>query len=55
MTAFAAGGGPSSDRPVSPQMDRFSVEHAAVTPEVPLSDQGDPGVVVSYPLPTPTP
>jgi anti-sigma factor RsiW len=49
--AFAVGGGPSDDRSVTPQMDRFGVEHVAVTPEVPLSDQGDPAVVVSYPLP----
>jgi anti-sigma factor RsiW len=51
VAAVVIGGGPSGGRPVTPQVDRFTVEHAAVTPEVPLTDQGGPGVVVSFPLP----
>jgi anti-sigma factor RsiW len=45
--AFLLGGGPAGGRAVTPQVDRFSVEHAAVTPEVPLTDQG--AVLVSFP------
>jgi anti-sigma factor RsiW len=51
-TAVLVGGGPTGGRPVTPQVDRFSVEHASVTPEVPLTDQGGPAAVVSFPLPT---
>lgn len=51
IAAVVVGGGPSGGRPVTPQVDRFSVEHAAVTPEVPLTDQGGPAVGVSFPLP----
>jgi anti-sigma factor RsiW len=51
VAAFVVGGGPANDRPVTPQVQRFSVEHASVAPEVPLSDEGGPAVVVSFPLP----
>lgn len=51
VVAFVAGGGPPAERNVRPQVDRFGVEHAAVTPEVPLTDQGSPAVDVSFPLP----
>ncbi|MFL6239541.1 MAG: anti-sigma factor family protein [Actinomycetes bacterium] len=49
--ALAVGGGTAGGRAVSPPVDRFGVEHAAVTPEVPLQDQGGPAVVVSFSTP----
>src|SRR5204863_9825668 len=52
VAAVVIGGGPSGGKPVTPQVDRFTVEHAAVTPEVPLTGQGGPGVAVSFRLPT---
>jgi anti-sigma factor RsiW len=51
VAAFLVGGGPVEGQPVSPQVDQFTVEHAAVTPEVPLTDQSGPAVTVSFPLP----
>ena len=52
VAAFLVGGGPAEGDPVAPQVDKYTVEHAAVTPEVPLTDQGGPAVTVSFPLPT---
>src|SRR6266576_3104220 len=49
--AFLLGGGPTGGRAVTPQVDRFAVEHAAVTPEVPLTDQGGNAALVSFTLP----
>jgi anti-sigma factor RsiW len=51
VAAFVVGGGPAEGQPVAPQVDKYTVEHAAVTPEVPLTDQGGPAVTVSFPLP----
>jgi anti-sigma factor RsiW len=45
--AFAVGGGPAGGPPVTPQIDQFTVEHAAVADEVPLTDTGS-AVTVSF-------
>jgi hypothetical protein len=52
IAAFAVGGGPADGRSITPQVDRFGVEHAMVAPEVPLEDEGGPAVVVSFTRPT---
>jgi anti-sigma factor RsiW len=53
VAALLVGGGPDGgERSVTPPVDQFTVEHAAVTPEVPLSDQGGPASVVSFPSPS---
>jgi len=46
--AFAVGGGGAEGRAVTPQVDRFTVDHAAVTGEVPLTGPAGTGVTVSF-------
>lgn len=46
--AFLVGGGAPAGRPVTPQVDRFTVDHAAVTGEVPLTGPAGTGVTVSF-------
>jgi anti-sigma factor RsiW len=50
--AFALGGGPVEGRPVTPNVNRFTVEHAVISDEVvPLTDRGGSAVVVSFTVP----
>jgi anti-sigma factor RsiW len=51
-TAFVVGGGPEGGAPVRPQVDRFTVEHAAVTGELPLSDPAAGAVTASFDAPS---
>ena len=47
--AFALGGGPAEGKPVTPNVNQFTVEHAVVSDEVvPLTDRGGSAVVVSF-------
>jgi hypothetical protein len=47
--AFALGGGPAEGRPVTPNVERYSVEHAVVSDQVvPFTDRGGSAVVVSF-------
>jgi anti-sigma factor RsiW len=50
--AFALGGGPAEGTPITPNVNRFTVEHATVSDEVvPLTDRGSSAVVVSFTVP----
>ena len=46
--AFVVGGGGAEGRAVTPQVDQFTVDHAAVTGEVPLTGPAGTGVTVSF-------
>ncbi|MDX6287820.1 MAG: hypothetical protein QOG53_3305 [Frankiales bacterium] len=50
--AFAVGGGPAEGAPVTPNVNRYTVEHGVVSDEVvPLSDSGGSAVAVSFTVP----
>jgi anti-sigma factor RsiW len=51
--AFVLGGGTTGGRPVTPEVEQFTVEHAAVTNEVPLSNPAGSGVTASFARPAP--